>query len=228
MIVGNQNLGQTEMPATHWLRTLLLTTICGKMYEGWKIISSDKNYIRKIVAHLLKSDDKFKKEHETLNSDLKKGSFIEKIRHNIGFHYQLKDFDQWPPHAQDGDQLLSVLFTEYDGDMLPSLPVVPLFETVARLHRSSNNPEPNTYEEWEKSHLSSLNEVSKTSNCYCVYLQKIFLTMLKEIVQDDCNISYEKVENPPAYNAQQIYFFMTPPSNETYDQLKKELNPDKG
>lgn len=235
MIAVAQDLGPTETPATLWLRALLLTTLCGKMYEGWKIISSDKNYIGQTIAQLLRSNENFKEKQERLKTRLQKRSFVGKIRHNIGFHYQFDDFDRWPPHAQDGDPLLSVLLTPFDGDMLPALSVVPLFETVARLHRktiarlpgSFGSPEPTTREEWEKSHLAALGEISKTSHCYCSYLQAIFLTMLRKKVHDrpEGFRSYEIVENPPRYNAQRIYFFMVPPTEEELAQFKKDIDP---
>ncbi|TFE71542.1 hypothetical protein [Methylacidiphilum caldifontis] len=219
--IQNPDPGSVELPASLWLSAITITTLCGKIHEGWKLINDDNEICKKINA--LEQSDKdfdYKGKKQKLDQLLDNKSFIAKIRHNIGFHYQYCNFDNWPPILKndpclDNDPLLSILLTDKAGDLLSGISLIPLLETTRILYKKNHSQKVTNLDELIKDHIEAAHEIMTITADYCAFITRIFLEMFSEIIKSEikssCHPQLENVDKAPLYNEQKIYFFMTPP-----------------
>jgi hypothetical protein len=117
-----------ESQANFALTILLLTTLIGKIHEGWLAIG--KGSLRATLDTLTLPDD-IKALKTELDSRLS-GNLFSRIRNNIGFHFDEKfiNFSKLEKHLDDKSTAHYVTEAGYRGDMISHLSTLAILDPL--------------------------------------------------------------------------------------------------
>jgi hypothetical protein len=192
-----------EEEANHGLTMLMMTTLVGKIWEGWNLISQGDK-LRPALDGLPLADS-VKALEAQLKQELAKDLFV-RIRNNVSFHYSEKliDLSRLKDALGEGDAHFYVTEPGYNGDMLSYLSTLASIEPV--LHP---NPNPN--------HLVALKEVieeiQKVSELYCNFVCDTLAILIRDALVRAVTEDVTIPEAPEADTEELVRFFLHPPSD---------------
>lgn len=200
-----------EEEANHGLTMLMMTTLVGKIWEGWKCISEGEKL--RTALGMLPLPDSVKALEAQLKQELSK-DLVVRIRNNVSFHYseRLIDLSRLKNALTEGDAHIYVTEPGYSGDMLSYLSTLAGIEPV--LH-----PNPNS------DHLIALKdviaEIQKVSELYCNFVSDTLAILIQETVGRAVTEDLTIPDAPEFDTEELLRFFLHPPSN--LEELRSSL-----
>jgi len=194
-----------EEDANYSLVMLIMTTLVGKIWEGWDLISGKKSKGKKLRSTL---DGLVMPSHvKSLEAKLKQelsGDLFVRIRCNVSFHYSEKLIDLSKLKSKITEQDSFFYGTGNIGDTLFPLSTLAGLEPVL-------DPKPNVDPETALGEV--IDEIIGVVGLYCGFVSEV-LTLL---VQDEFGHFVSEgvtISDAPEFETEpMIHFFVHPPSN---------------
>lgn len=192
-----------EEEANYSLVMLTMTTLVGKIWEGWGLISRGKKLRPTIDALVLPND--LRTLEAKLARELSTDLFV-RIRNNVSFHYSEKliDLSRLKPLVTERDTHIYVTGEGYIGDTLCPLSTLAGLEPV--LHSKPTVDVQIALRE-------VIAEILPVVGSYCDFVSRLLILL---IVDDFGRVAFENVTVPDAPEVEtepMIHFFVHPPKD---------------
>jgi len=200
-----QPLLTPEEEAAEGLVAMLLTTLAGKIFEGWDCLRKSTGVPTSMLDELPLSPQT-KQLQSTLEKEFSDSLFVY-IRSNVGFHYSKTEIniDVLKAHLGAADSHIFIHPGEAMGFTLSRLPTLALFETMLRKVSQSDRA---------KGIEALLARVFSLSRAYSDFLAWAYIDLLKKYFG---TLHWERVTIPDALSIDDpksgFRFFNQPPGN---------------
>jgi hypothetical protein len=205
-----------EEAANLALTMLLITTLVGKVYEGWDCICNGR---LKATLNGLSLPEKLRNLKTQLATRLS-GKLFVRIRNNLAFHYADKmiDFSNFKDRLGDTDVHIYATPAGYVGNMLSrisTLAIIDPLSGLAHLIPEKSNQSPNIDPNGDSllAYVRVLNEIREVADLYCAFLSESLAVLIGKAFPGHLTVETVTIPDAPKCEGERVYFFVHPPSN---------------
>jgi hypothetical protein len=203
-----------ESQANFALTILLLTTLIGKIHEGW--LAMGKGNLRATLEGLMLSDGlkALKAELDTRLS----GKLFSRIRNNVGFHFdeEFINFLKLEKDLDDKGTAHYVTAAGYRGDMISHLSTLAILDPLlgfASLVPGSASAPIDVKKNPSLAYRRVLDEVVEVGGLFGDFTSAILAILIGREFKDRLTIETIPISDAPEQGDEQIRFFLHPPRN---------------
>lgn len=203
-----------ESQATFALTILLLTTLIGKIHEGW--LAMGKGNL-KVTLDTLTLSDELKALKAQLETRLS-GNLFNRIRNNVGFHLDEKfiNFSKLEKHLDDNSTCFYVTEAGYHGDMILHLSTLATLDPLlgfANLVPGSSAAPIDVKKNPLAAYKRVLDEVVEVGGLFGNFISEVLATLIGGEFKGRLSVKTIPIPDAPEFRNEQVRFFLHPPSN---------------
>jgi hypothetical protein len=204
-----------ESQANFALTILLLTTLVGKIHEGWKAMGKGK--LRLTLAGLSLPAE-IKALQEQLRTRLSRYGLINQIRNRVGFHFdeEFINFSELEKHLDDKSTAHYVTEAGYQGDMISHLSTLAILDPLlgfANLVLRSSGAPIDVKNPPLAAYRRVLDEVVEIGGLFGAFISSVLTVLIIREFQGRLSIETIPIHDAPESGEERVRFFLHPPRN---------------